>query len=305
MKQKISAYHIPVLLDASLEGLKIDPAGTYVDATFGGGGHARAIHGQLNTKGHLYALDQDMDAKKNTWESKNFVFIQSNFSYIKTQLRSNGVDSVDGILADLGVSSHQFDVEERGFTIRGESALDMRMNASAAVTAADILNEREEEELEKIFREYGEVKNSRKLAGEIVQRRTTKSIKTSKEFIEILNGFAPKFREHKYYAQVFQALRIEVNNELGALKEFLNQAAELLNPGGRLVVISYHSLEDRIVKNFMKKGNCEGELQKDFFGNPLKALSEINRKPITPAPEELESNSRARSAKLRIAEKNG
>jgi 16S rRNA (cytosine1402-N4)-methyltransferase len=304
MKQKINAYHIPVLLDACLEGLNINPSGVYVDATFGGGGHARAIHEQLNSSGKLYALDQDLDAKENVWKASNFHFIQTNFSFITNQLKSNGIHSVDGILADLGVSSHQFDFVDRGFSIRDEALLDMRMNSSASTTAADILNEEEEEELVRIFRNYGEIRNARKLASEIIQKRTSKPIKTTKEFIEILSGMAPKFKEHKYYAQVFQAIRIEVNKELEVLEDFLVQASELLNPGGRLVVMSYHSLEDRIVKNFMKKGNFEGELKKDFFGNPLKTLTEINRKPITPDSEEIESNSRSRSAKLRIAEKN-
>ena len=304
MKQKNNAYHIPVLLDACLEGLNINPSGVYVDATFGGGGHARAIHEQLNSSGQLYALDQDLDAKENVWKASNFHFIQTNFSFITNQLKSNGIHSVDGILADLGVSSHQFDFVDRGFSIRDEALLDMRMNSSASTTAADILNEEEEEDLVRIFRNYGEIRNARKLASEIVQKRTSKPIKTTKEFIEILSGMAPKFKEHKYYAQVFQAIRIEVNKELEVLEDFLVQASELLNPGGRLVVMSYHSLEDRIVKNFMKKGNFEGELKKDFFGNPLKTLSEINRKPITPDSEEVELNSRSRSAKLRIAEKN-
>jgi len=304
MKQKINAYHIPVLLDACIDGLNINPSGVYVDATFGGGGHARVIHEQLNSSGHLYALDQDLDSKENSLKDSNFHFIQTNFSFITNQLKSNGIHSVDGILADLGVSSHQFDVLDRGFSIRDEALLDMRMNSSGSITAADILNNEDEEELVRIFRNYGEIRNARKLASEIVQKRTSKPIKTTKEFIEILSGMAPKFKEHKYFAQVFQALRIEVNNELQVLKEFLSQAAELLKPGGRLVVISYHSLEDRLVKNFMKKGNFEGELKKDFFGNPLKNLTEINRKPITPDSSEIEVNSRSRSAKLRIAEKN-
>jgi len=305
MKQKINEYHIPVLLDACIKGLNINPSGVYVDATFGGGGHARAIHEQLNASGHLYALDQDLDSKENSWKASNFHFIQTNFSFITNQLKSNGIDSVDGILADLGVSSHQFDVVDRGFSIRDEAALDMRMNSSGSTTAADILNKEDEEDLVRIFKNYGEINNARKLASEIVQKRTSQPINTTKEFIELLSMLAPKFKEHKYFAQVFQALRIEVNNELQVLKEFLSQAAELLNPGGRLVVISYHSLEDRLVKNFMKKGNFEGELQKDFFGNPLKILTEINRKPITPDTDEIDENSRSRSAKLRIAEKNG
>ena len=305
MTQKINTYHIPVLRDACIEGLKINPEGIYIDVTFGGGGHAKAIFDKLSPKGFLYVLDQDSDAKANIWNAPNFEFIQSNFSFLSNQMRAKGIGSVDGILADLGVSSHQFDRPERGFSIRNEAELDMRMNASGDLTAGDVINNHEEESLIRIFRNYGEIRNAKKLASEIVQKRTNKPIKTTKEFIEILSVMAPKFKEHKYYAQVFQAIRIEVNKELEVLEEFLVQASDLLKPGGRLVVMSYHSLEDRIVKNFMKKGNFVGELKKDFYGNPIKPLTEVNRKPITPNERELVENSRSRSAKLRIAEKNG
>ena len=305
MTQKANRYHIPVLRDACVEGLNIKPEGTYVDVTFGGGGHSKAIYDSLGEKGFLYGLDQDADAKANIWVSPNFEFIQSNFSFLTNQLKARRVDSVDGVLADLGVSSHQFDVPERGFSTRGEASLDMRMNSNGDITAASVLNNYEEENLVAILRKYGEIKNARKLASEIVQKREGGSISSTQDFIEILSKTAPKFKEHRYYAQVFQALRIEVNRELEVLEDFLVQAADLLSPGGRLVVLSYHSLEDRIVKNFMKKGNFEGVMKKDFYGNPIKPLSEINRKPIVPSESEMLENTRSRSAKLRIAQKNG
>ncbi len=305
MTEKVNTYHIPVLREACIEGLSIHADGTYVDVTFGGGGHSRAIFENLNEQGFLYGLDQDSDAKSNIWSASNFEFIQSNFSFLSNQLRARKVDKVDGILADLGVSSHQFDVPERGFSIRGQADLDMRMNKTASTTAADLINDYEEEFLVEIFKKYGEIKNARKLASAIIQQRVNQPIRTTQEFIELLSNLAPKFKEHKYYSQVFQALRIEVNKELEVLESFLIQAADLLKPGGRLVVISYHSLEDRIVKNFMKRGNFEGVLKKDFYGNPIKPLSEVNRKPITPDSKELTENTRSRSAKLRIAEKNG
>ena len=305
MTDKINTYHIPVLRDACIEGLDIKPSGVYVDVTFGGGGHSRAIFEKLSSEGFLYVLDQDADAKANVWEASNFSFIQSNFSFLSNQMKAKGVMEVDGIIADLGVSSHQFDQPERGFSIRNEADLDMRMNASSQSTAADVLNTYDEEQLVHIFRSYGEIKNARRLAAEIVQQRTGGDIQTTKKLIELLSGLAPKFKEHKYYAQVFQALRIEVNKELEALESFLVQAADLLKPGGRLVVMSYHSLEDRIVKNFMKKGNVKGQLEKDFYGNPLKPLNEVTRKPVVPGEIEQKENTRSRSAKLRIAEKNG
>ena len=305
MKQKVNTYHIPVLRDACIEGLNIIPSGTYVDVTFGGGGHSKSIYEKLSPSGFLYGMDQDLDAKSNIWNAPNFEFIQSNFSFLTNQMRVKGLSSVDGILADLGVSSHQIDLPERGFSIRSQADLDMRMNVNAELTAADVINQYEEDSLVRILRSYGEIKNARKLASEIINKRTARPISTTQDFIELLSRLAPKFKEHKYYAQVFQALRIEVNKELEVLENFLVQAADLLSPGGRLVVMSYHSLEDRIVKNFMKRGNFEGVMKKDFYGNPIKPLTEINRKPITPNETELEENSRSRSAKLRIAEKNG
>ena len=305
MTDKINTYHIPVLRDACIDGLDIKPDGVYVDVTFGGGGHSRAIFEKLSAKGFLYALDQDADAKVNIWDASNFSFIQSNFSFLSNQMKAKGVIEVDGIIADLGVSSHQFDQPERGFSIRNEADLDMRMNASSQSTAADVLNTYDEDHLVRIFRSYGEIKNARRLAAEIVQQRTDGDIQTTNKLIDLLSSLAPKFKEHKYYAQVFQALRIEVNKELEALESFLGQASDLLKPGGRLVVISYHSLEDRIVKNFMKKGNVKGQLEKDFFGNPLKPLTEVTRKPVVPDELEQKENTRSRSAKLRIAEKNG
>jgi 16S rRNA (cytosine1402-N4)-methyltransferase len=292
------------LRDACIDGLNINPDGIYVDATFGGGGHSRAIFEKLSSKGALYAVDQDQDSLKNLWEAPNFHFIQSNFSFLRNQLKLRGVSKVDGVLADLGVSSHQFDQGVRGFSIRNEGALDMRMNASANLNAADLLNESDEEELSSIFRKYGEIKNARRLAYELVKYRQSNALKTTKELISFLSKFAPKFKENRYYAQVFQAIRIEVNQEIKVLEDLLLQSKEIVAPGGRFVVLSYHSLEDRLVKNFFKKGNLEGELEKDFYGNPLKPFSEVNRKPIVPNNDEQELNSRSRSAKLRIGERN-
>lgn len=304
MSQKNSTYHIPVLREACVEGLDINSDGIYVDVTFGGGGHSRAIFDKLSSKGVLYALDQDRDAQRNTWEASNFHFIQSNFSFIKNQLKLRGVNKVDGILADLGVSSHQFDEGQRGFSIRNEGALDMRMNTSGHQNAADVLNNLDEEALISIFRKYGEIKNARRLAYEIVKFRQSNSLETTQDLISFLGDFAPKFKENRYYAQVFQAIRIEVNQEIKALEDLLGQCESLINPGGRLVVLSYHSLEDRLVKNFLKKGNLEGELKKDFYGNPLKPFTEINRKPIIPGEKEQVDNTRSRSAKLRIGQRN-
>lgn len=304
MNQQNNTYHIPVLRDACIDGLNINPDGIYVDATFGGGGHSRAIFEKLSSKGALYAVDQDQDSLKNLWEAPNFHFIQSNFSFLRNQLKLRGVSKVDGVLADLGVSSHQFDQGVRGFSIRNEGALDMRMNASANLNAADLLNESDEEELSSIFRKYGEIKNARRLAYELVKYRQSNALKTTKELISFLSKFAPKFKENRYYAQVFQAIRIEVNQEIKVLEDLLLQSKEIVAPGGRFVVLSYHSLEDRLVKNFFKKGNLEGELEKDFYGNPLKPFSEVNRKPIVPNNDEQELNSRSRSAKLRIGERN-
>jgi 16S rRNA (cytosine1402-N4)-methyltransferase len=296
-------YHIPVMLRECLEGLKINPDGIYVDVTFGGGGHSRAIFEKLSPKGRLIVFDQDPDALKNAWDAPNFLFIPSNFAFISNHLKMMGIKHVDGILADLGVSSHQFDEADRGFTIRANAALDMRMNQSGDLTAAKVVNTYEEHQLIRIFRNFGELSNARKVAGELVNKRSERKIKTTQDLMDVLRFCAPRHKEHKFFAQVFQALRIEVNNELDVLEKFLVQSAEVLAPGGRLVVMSYHSLEDRLVKNFMKRGAVDGEITKDFFGNILKPFDEIVRHPIVPSEEELELNSRARSAKLRIAEK--
>ena len=291
------------MLRECLEGLKINPDGIYVDVTFGGGGHSRAIFEKLSPKGRLIVFDQDPDALKNAWDAPNFLFIPSNFAFISNHLKMMGIKHVDGILADLGVSSHQFDEADRGFTIRANAALDMRMNQSGDLTAAKVVNTYEEHQLIRIFRNFGELSNARKVAGELVNKRSERKIKTTQDLMDVLRFCAPRHKEHKFFAQVFQALRIEVNNELDVLEKFLIQSAEVLSPGGRLVVMSYHSLEDRLVKNFMKRGAVDGEITKDFFGNILKPFDEIVRHPIVPSEEELELNSRARSAKLRIAEK--
>ena len=296
-------YHIPVMLTECLEGLNIRPDGIYIDVTFGGGGHSRAIFSKLSSEGKLIAFDQDPDALANVWEADNFQLIPSNFAFLKNYLRSLGIDKVDGILADLGVSSHQFDEGKRGFSIRTNDPLDMRMNQNGAFSAMNVVNEYEEEQLIKILRKYGEVTSPGKVAGTICRGRQATPIKTTGELIAVLQKIAPKFKEHKFFAQVFQAIRMEVNNELDVLEKFLLQTAEVLKPGGRLVVMSYHSLEDRLVKNYMKRGNLDGSIEKDFFGNILKPFSDVTRKPIIPTEEEMELNSRARSAKLRIAER--
>ena len=298
-------YHIPVMLQACIDALKIDPDGTYVDVTFGGGGHSRAIFEQLSTKGRLIAFDQDKDAKNNTWQAPNFTFIDANFAFLNNHLRLLGIDGVDGILADLGVSSHQFDEVSRGFSIRSDAALDMRMNQKSDVSAETVVNTYSEEELLRVFRNYGEISNARKLVNAIIGARASQPLKTTGELVAVGEKCAPKYKEHKYLAQVFQAIRIEVNNEMGALEDFLNQCEKVIRPGGRLVVMSYHSLEDRLVKNYMKRGSLTGEITKDFYGNVLKPFTEVVRHPITATEEELEQNNRARSAKLRIAERNG
>jgi len=291
------------MLTECLEGLNIRPDGVYIDVTFGGGGHSRAIFSKLSSEGKLIAFDQDPDALANVWEAENFQLIPSNFAFLKNYLRSLGIDKVDGILADLGVSSHQFDEGKRGFSIRTNDPLDMRMNQNGAFSAMNVVNEYEEEQLIKILRKYGEVTSPGKVAGTICRGRQATPIKTTGELIAVLQPIAPKFKEHKFFAQVFQAIRMEVNNELDVLEKFLLQTAEVLKPGGRLVVMSYHSLEDRLVKNYMKRGNLDGSIEKDFFGNILKPFSDVTRKPISPTEEEMELNSRARSAKLRIAER--
>jgi 16S rRNA (cytosine1402-N4)-methyltransferase len=293
------------MLQECIEGLSIHPDGTYVDVTFGGGGHAKEIYKKLSSKGKLIVFDQDPDAKANAWEADNFYFIAANFAFISNHLRMMGIKHVDGILADLGVSSHQFDEETRGFSIRANAPLDMRMNKEGELSAEYVVNEYSERDLMNLFRTYGELSNARRITNEILKARAAKKIKTTAELMEILGPCAPRFKEHKFFAQVFQAIRIEVNQELEVLEKFLLQMEECIQPGGRLVVMSYHSLEDRLVKNYMKRGSIHGEITKDFFGNVLKPFSEINRHPIIPSEEEIERNTRARSAKLRIAERNG
>ncbi len=297
-------YHKPVMLQECIEGLAINPAGIYVDVTFGGGGHSMKILEQLK-EGRLIAFDQDEDAKKQSdnIQSRSFTFCQENFKYMKQYLKLNGITKVDGILADLGISSHQIDSPERGFSTRFDGPLDMRMNKKSGVTAAKLLNEYPEEKLHKIFGMYGEVKNARTLAKAIEQQRAMKRFESNNDLITVLKSLAPRGKEFKYYAQVFQALRIEVNQELEALEEFLLQCADVMNTGGRLVVMSYHSLEDRMVKNYINTGKVYGELEKDFYGNPIKPFQAITRKPVEASEEEVKENNRARSAKLRIAEK--
>lgn len=297
-------YHIPVMLSECLEGLKINPEGTYIDVTFGGGGHSRAIYDRLSEKGVLIAFDQDPDAAKNAWSAPNFKFVSANFSFLSNHLKLLGINKVDGILADLGVSSHQFDSKERGFSIRANAGLDMRMNQSGELSAFQVVNEYPENQISRLLHVYGEVKNSRKVASEIVRAREGRKLKTTGDLMDVIAPYAPKFKEHKFYAQIFQAIRIEVNQEMPVLEHFLEQTVDVLKPGGRLVVMSYHSLEDRLVKNFMKRGSLTGKITKDFFGNVLKPFSEVNRHPLVPADEEIELNQRARSAKLRIAERN-
>ena len=301
---KVMTYHKPVLLKESIEALQIDPAGTYVDLTFGGGGHSMVILEHL-LEGKLFAFDQDSDAAVNASriESKGFKFIKNNFRFADKFLKLHGVQQVDGILADLGVSSHQIDTPERGFSTRFDGALDMRMDQGATKSARDIINKYSEEDLHKIFGMYGELKNAKSLAAAITGARSQSPIKTIEDLKKILIEFAPRNREFKYYAQVFQALRIEVNSELEALKEMLTRCMNILRPGGRMVVISYHSLEDRIVKNFFNKGKFFGDVEKDVFGNELKPLKSISRKPILASEQEIMENNRARSAKMRIGEK--
>ena len=298
-------YHIPVMLQPCLDGLDLRADGTYVDVTFGGGGHARAIFEQLGPNGQLVVFDQDPDARNNAWEAPNFHFVPANFAFLRNYLRALGLSQVDGIIADLGVSSHQFDTAQRGFSIREDAPLDMRMNRNGGQSAAALIATADEQKLASILYEYGELRNSRALAAALVRQRDNAAILTTFDLIKALERFAPKFKDHKFYAQVFQAFRIEVNQEMQVLKDFLEQAAQVLKPDGRLVVMSYHSLEDRLVKNFMKRGSFSGEIEKDFFGNVQKPMTEVNRHPIVADAQECERNSRARSAKLRIAKKNG
>lgn len=297
-------YHRPVMLAECLDGLNIQPEGTYVDATFGGGGHSLAMLERIKG-GRLIAFDQDADAEAEASKinHRSFTFCKANFRYMKQYLKLNGVTKVDGILADLGISSHQIDSAQRGFSTRFEGPLDMRMDQSQKTTAAKIVNELSEEELHKIFGMYGELKNAKTVAREIAKQRTVKPFATTIELKGALQKLAPRGKENKYFAQVFQALRLVVNEELRALEDFLHQSAEVTATGGRLVVMSYHSLEDRMVKNFINTGKVFGELEKDFYGNPLRPFEAVNRKVIEAGESEIEQNSRARSAKLRIAER--
>ena len=296
-------YHTPVLLQESIGGLGIKPDGVYVDVTFGGGGHSREILRHLGKNGHLYSFDQDEDAERNIPDDDRLTFIRSNFRYIRNWMRYYDVEQIDGLLADLGVSSHHFDDETRGFSFRFDAPLDMRMNKRAGMTAADILNTYDEKQLADILYLYGELKNARKIASAIVKARSEKTIVTTGDLLQVTEQFLPREREKKEVAKLFQALRIEVNREMDALKEMLNGAEELLREGGRLSVITYHSLEDRIVKNFMKAGNAEGKVQQDFFGRIEVPFKQTGNKVIVPDDAERQRNPRSRSAKLRIAEK--
>lgn len=297
-------YHVPVLLNESIDGLTLKPGGIYVDVTFGGGGHSREILSRLTGGARLFSFDQDADAENNIpADAEGFTFVRSNFRYLKNWMRYYGIDHIDGLLADLGVSSHHFDDAERGFSFRFDAPLDMRMNKRAGMTAADILNTYDEEQLADVFYIYGELKNSRRIAAAVAKARTTKKIATTNDFMDIAAPLFKREREKKDMTKLFQALRIEVNHEMDALKEMLLAATELLAPEGRLSVITYHSLEDRIVKNIMKAGNAAGKVEQDFFGHIQTPFRLVNNKVITPSDEELEKNPRSRSAKLRIAEK--
>lgn len=296
-------YHVPVMLSECMDALAIKPEGVYVDVTFGGGGHSREILSRLGENGRLFAFDQDPDALENAISDDRFRLIHQNFRYLKNSLRLHGVTKVDGILADLGISSHQIDDASRGFSTRFDSALDMRMDQAGDLDAQKIINTYSEEELHRILGMYGELKNARTVAKAIVSSRFSDPIHTVVQLKATLVKFAPKGKDHKFFAQVFQALRIEVNREMEALEEFLLQTEQVLNPRGRLVVMSYHSLEDRLVKNYMAKGKFRGELEKDFYGNPIRPLQMVSRKAILATPDEVARNNRARSAKLRVAEK--
>ena len=305
MSAEETIYHIPVLLKPSVDGLNIRPAGVYVDVTFGGGGHSREILSRLGTDGRLLSFDQDEDAERNVMDDPRFTFVRSNFRYLHNFLRYYDVEPVDGILADLGVSSHHFDDCERGFSFRFEGNLDMRMNKRAGMTAADVVNTYDEERLADLFYLYGELKNSRRLAAALVKARGFRKIETISQFLDVVSPLFGREREKKDLAKAFQALRIEVNREMDALKEMLQAAIRALRPGGRLVVITYHSLEDRMVKNIIKAGNVNGKVEQDFYGHVQTPLKAVNNKVIVPDEEELERNPRSRSAKLRIAEKIG
>lgn len=296
-------YHVPVLLEQSILGLNIQSAGTYVDVTFGGGGHSKEILKHLDKRGRLLSFDQDADAEKNIINDKRFTFVRSNFRYLQNFLRYYGVEQIDGLLADLGVSSHHFDESERGFSFRADGPLDMRMNKRAGLSATDVVNDYTEEKLANVFYLYGELKNSRKLANTICKAREVQKLDTINAFLEVIKPLFNKERKKKELAKVFQSLRIEVNQEMEALKEMLQAATQVLKPHGRLVVITYHSLEDRMVKNLMKTGNVEGKADKDFYGRVNTPYALVNNKVIVPSEEEIERNPRSRSAKLRIAEK--
>ena len=302
-EEKGNEYHKPVLLTESVDGLDIKPGGIYVDVTFGGGGHSREILSRMDPTAHLYSFDQDADAERNIVDDDRFTFVRSNFRYLKNWMRYYGVDHIDGLLADLGVSSHHFDDETRGFSFRFDAPIDMRMNKRAGRTAADILNEYTEEQLADILYIYGELKTARRIAAAIVKSRATRPIRTTSDLMVIVDPLMPKERQKKDLAKVFQSLRIEVNHEMEALKEMLTSAVDLLGPGGRLSVITYHSLEDRMVKNVMKSGNAEGKIEKDFFGRTSSTMKPLQGKPTTPSAEEQLANPRSRSAKLRVGVK--
>ncbi len=297
-------YHIPILIDACIEGLNIREGGTYVDLTFGGGGHTKAILGKLK-KGCVLAIDQDEDAgiEAENIDNESFTFIPGNFRFLKMYLKMMNISSVEGIIADLGISSHQIDVSERGFSTRGNGALDMRMDRTTGLTAEKVVNTYNEKDLARVFYQYGEIKNAKSLASAIVSSRINKPLKTNADLLAVAGKFAPPRKEFKYFARVYQSLRIEVNDEMGALAELLSQFPDIVAGGGRIAVISYHSLEDRMVKNLIQFGNIEGKLEKDIYGNSSKPFIPVNKKPIVPAPDEILKNSRARSAKLRIAER--
>jgi 16S rRNA (cytosine1402-N4)-methyltransferase len=297
------SYHIPALLMPTVDGLDLQPDGHYVDVTFGGGGHSREILNRLSADGRLYGFDQDEDTERNIVDDQRFTFVRSNFRYLQNWMRYYGEEHIDGLLADLGVSSHHFDDSERGFSFRFDGALDMRMNTLASKTAADVVNGYEEEALSDVLYLYGELRNSRRIAAAIVKRRAEKPITTIEDLRGVLEPFFPREREKKEMARAFQALRIEVNEEMDALREMLTAATRLLRPGGRLAVLTYHSLEDRIVKNFIRSGNAEGHSEKDFYGNTHSPYKAVNNRVIVPDEEEIARNPRSRSAKLRIAER--
>ena len=296
-------YHIPALLEECLEGLNISPNGTYVDVTFGGGGHSRGIIENLGEEGRLFSFDQDSDAEKNIIDDKRFTFVKSNFRFLKNFMQYHNIDEVDGIIADLGVSFHHFDEADRGFSFRFDGKLDMRMNRRGGKSASEIINRYPEDKIADILYYYGEMRNARRIASAIVKRRENKSIETTSDFLSVIKDLVNPKQEKKELAQIFQALRIEVNDEMASLKTMLMQSAKILKPGGRMVVLTYHSLEDRIVKDFFKFGNFEGKAEKDFFGRVIAPLKQVNNKVIIPSEEEIERNPRSRSAKLRIAEK--